>query len=113
MSYRGNEIRFKLLSFLFVIALLMSCSSKVNIADIKNHPREYVGKEVTVEGEVSDIFSLVLVNYFTLKDSTGSINVITKKPLPSTGEMLEIKATVEYYTFVNMQVISLKELSDE
>ena len=99
----------KVFVLIVIIIFLTGCFNKVKIGDIQQHPRDYVGKEVTVEGEVSDIFSLMFINYFELKDDTGAIYVITAKPLPSKGEKLKIKAVVQYFALGDKQVISLKE----
>ena len=67
----------------------------VPIADIQNHPREWVGKTVQVSGEVKDVFSLVFYKYFTVKDNTGEIQVVTSKPLPRKGEKIAVEGKVE------------------
>lgn len=67
----------------------------VPIGEIKGHPRDWVGKNVQVSGEVSDAYSLVFYKYFVLKDNTGEIQVVTSKPLPRKGEKLDIQGKVE------------------
>lgn len=84
------------LSIIPVLLMLCQCSAltSTKIGDIKNHPREYAGKEVTVSGEVTGTFSLLVVKYFTLRDGTGEITVVTQRPMPKEGERLKVKGTV-------------------
>jgi len=98
------------LLLIFVLSILMfHCSSPTKIDEIKKHPREYVGKEVIVKGEVKDVFSIGFINYFELQDETGAIYVISTNPLPTVGENLKIAGEVIYYTFAKERVIAIKE----
>ena len=60
---------FLYLSVVPVLFLLCQCSGVMStkIADIRNNPRQYAGKEVTVSGEVTGTFSLIVIRYFTLR----------------------------------------------
>ena len=40
------------------------------------------------------LLSLFVVKYFTLNDGTGSINVITEKPLPKKGQRIRVTGKV-------------------
>lgn len=87
-----------LLCFLMGTILFLSACDKimpVPIGKIKDNPREYSGKIVTIEGEVSKVFSFFVVKYFFLKDNTGEITIISDKPLPKVGTKLKVKGTVE------------------
>jgi hypothetical protein len=77
-----------------VLFLLAQCSMSTKIADIRNNPRQYADKEVTVSGEVTGTFSLVVIKYFTLRDSTGEMTIVTQRPLPKEGERLKVRGTV-------------------
>ena len=66
-----------------------------NIKDIVDRPRDYENKEVTIYGTVTDAASILVVKYFVLRDSTGSIRVITDRTLPKTGEQLSVTGYVE------------------
>ncbi len=81
---------------LLVLLGLCQCSGLLStkIADIRNNPRHYADKEVTVSGEVTGTFSLVVVKYFTLRDNTGEITIVTQRPLPKEGEHLRVRGTV-------------------
>jgi hypothetical protein len=53
------------------------------------------------------VFSLIFVKYFTLDDGTGSITVVTEKPLPAKGERLTVKGTVEEAFSLGDQTMTL------
>ena len=77
-----------------LLALLAGCGFSTSIADIQAHPRDYADKEVTVEGEVKEVFNLFVVKYFTLDDGTGEIGVVTERPLPQKGERIRVTGQV-------------------
>jgi aspartyl/asparaginyl-tRNA synthetase len=99
---------------LFLILCQCSWLVSTKIADIKNRPRHFAGKEVTISGEVTETFSLVVVKYFTLKDDTGEITVVTDRPLPRAGERLTVKGVVrEAFSIGSESVLVVVEEPDE
>jgi aspartyl/asparaginyl-tRNA synthetase len=87
--------------------LFAACTPRPSIKDIIDHPRDYAGKQVQVQGEVKNVFSLIVVKYFTLDDGTGSITVVTEKPLPTKGEQLTVKGKVEEAFSLGDQTMTL------
>lgn len=85
----------KVILTLFAAAVLCACARTVSVKEIVEHPRDYAGKEVTVAGEVRDVFSLVAFKYFTINDGTGAIAVISEKPLPRQGETIKVTGRIE------------------
>lgn len=94
----------KLLSSLSVVVLLISGTvffnscSRLNPIPIRNlleHPREYEGKVVTIEGQITDNKSLLIVKYFKVKDSTGEIAVITDHMLPQIGQTERVRGKID------------------
>jgi aspartyl/asparaginyl-tRNA synthetase len=89
----------KIFSLIFLGILIISCAScgigTTKIGDIAGHPRDYAGKEVSVSGEVTETFSLFVVKYFVLRDSSGEITVVTDRPLPAKGEKIKVKGVVK------------------
>ncbi len=81
-------------SLVMAFVLLCQCAGPTRIADITNNPRNYADKEVTVSGEATQPFSLVMIKYFTLRDSTGEIMIVTDRPLPKEGDRVTVKGTV-------------------
>lgn len=65
------------------------------ISEIQGHPRNWVGKEVLITGQVTETFSVIVHKQFVLKDATGEITVVTSKPLPQKGEQLSIQGVVQ------------------
>jgi hypothetical protein len=89
----------KILSIVFLgfyVFSFISCEvGTTKIGDITGHPRDYAGKEVTVSGEVTEVFSLLILRYFTVRDGTGEISVVTDRPLPAKGEKIKVKGIVK------------------
>lgn len=73
---------------------LAGCAQPVPIKDVIDNPRQYADQTVTVEGDVKDVFSLLVIKYFTVDDGTGSIGVITERPLPQKGQRIKVTGTV-------------------
>ncbi len=90
---------FKFLSIILLATIALapvSCGvGTTKIGDITGHPRDYAGKEVTISGEVTEVFSLIIVRYFTVSDGTGEINIVTDRPLPAKGEKIKVKGLIK------------------
>lgn len=83
---------------LFIFPLLLAgCTSlsSTPINKILENPRDYAGKTATISGEVTEVFSLLIIKYFIVKDKTGQIAVVTERPLPNVGAKIVVKGTVE------------------
>ena len=106
-------------SSLFVICLLalalFSCGiGSTKIGDIVGHPRDYANKEITVSGEVVETFSLFIVKYFIIRDSSGEISVVTDRPLPAKGEKIKVNGTVkETFSIGTKTALVLVEASEK
>ncbi|MDD4195236.1 MAG: hypothetical protein PHT96_02345 [Syntrophorhabdaceae bacterium] len=85
--------------FLCILAFLAltSCGKlfPTKIGDIRGNPRKYAEKEVTVSGQVTEVFSLIAFKCFVLKDDTGEITVMTSRPLPASGQKLKVRGIVK------------------
>jgi hypothetical protein len=77
-----------------LILAAVGCAKPVSIKDIIDNPRAYADRTVTIEGEVVSMLSLVVVKYFTVNDGTGSINVVTERPLPKKGERIRVTGKI-------------------
>jgi len=93
MSRNLTRMRCCLAALLLSIAAA-GCANTVSIKDILANPRAYADHSVTIEGEVTGMFSLVVVKYFTVNDGTGSINVVTERPLPAKGQRIRVRGKV-------------------
>jgi hypothetical protein len=110
-----NKISRTILIILLFSLLLYNCSSLFTtpIKKISENPRDYVGKTVTVSGEVTRVFSLFIVKYFVVKDKTGEITIVTEKPLPQVGTKIKVKGTVEEaFSIGDQQLIVIFEKND-
>jgi len=103
----------KQLCFLIWIMLIVfACGSIIPtpIGNIKDNPRDYDGKIVTVEGTVKEVFSLFIVKYFVVEDDTGEIAVITAKTLPKLRQKIKVRGKVEEaFSLGDIQLIVILE----
>lgn len=68
-------------------------SKAIPIGEILSDLREYDGKMVHIEGEVSNTMNLVY-KWFELSDESGSIIVVTERGLPTIGTTVSVDGTV-------------------
>jgi hypothetical protein len=90
---RGRSARLWIAAGLFAS---VACSGifPTPIRDILDHPEQYDGKRVTIEGEVDASANLVLVRYYRLRDQTGSLAVVTPKAVPRKGAHVKVSGIV-------------------
>jgi hypothetical protein len=105
--------------FIFlVLILILGCGksnsiTKVTINEVLEHPRKYESKVIQVEGEVTGIFSLFFVKYFSIKDDTGEIIVMTERILPKKGERIKVKGKViEAFSIADKTLTAIKETQE-
>ena len=110
---RNRRVRIAALIVIVAFNLLLSgCNSILStpINKILENPRDYSGKTVKISGEVTEVFGLVVVKYFVLKDGTGEIIVVTKKPLPGKGTRVTVTGKVqEAFSIGDRQLIVIME----
>ena len=108
--------RIGLYMFLGLFTITMTaCSSlfPTQINKILTNPRDYADKQVTISGTVVDTFSLVIVKYFTLRDETGEMTVVTQRPMPAKGNKIKVTGTVqEAFSLGDQQLVVLIENSE-
>ena len=83
---------------LILVTVLFNSCSKLDTTPIGNlleDPRRYEGKVVTIEGQVTDNQSLILVKYFKVEDNTGEIVVITDRMLPQIGQTERVQGKID------------------
>jgi hypothetical protein len=98
------------LGILIVVLLALGgCGyATTNIGDITSKPAEFVGKEVTVAGEVTASAKLPFVPAgYTVQDSTGQMAVMTSGELPPAGTRVRIRARVEAGATIGGKAIGL------
>lgn len=84
------------------------------IGKILQNPRDYGGKKVTISGEVTDMFSFLVVKCFLVRDDTGELTVVTSKPLPRKGTRIKISGTIEEaFSLGDRQLLVLVEAEPE
>jgi uncharacterized protein YdeI (BOF family) len=65
------------------------------IETILGNPKAYEGKEVSIEGEVTDRTAFFSeVKFFRVRDKSGEIIVVTKKTLPEVRSTVHVKGSI-------------------
>jgi hypothetical protein len=102
---------FMVLVFFFACGAAYSLTS-TKIKDILDHPRDYEGKDITINGTVTNTVSLLLIKYYEIQDGTGSIKIITDKLLPSRGEKLTVTGRMAVVELGTERWVMLRESQD-
>ena len=73
--------------------------SQIHTTDIQkivNNPAAYAGKEIAIEGEVTDRTALFSVlKFYKLKDKSGEMIVVSKKSLPEIRSNVGVKGRID------------------
>ena len=91
--------------------LLAGCNEHTDkLSDIDNNPSAYVNKDVTVAGEVTQVYELPLgianVAAYRLSDGTGQTWVISRAGAPLKGDKVGLKGTVRPEGRVGNEVLT-------
>ena len=92
-------------------SLLAGCNEHTDkLSDIDNNPSAYVNKDVTVAGEVTQVYELPLgianVAAYRLSDGTGQTWVISRAGAPLKGDKVGLKGTVRPEGRVGNEVLT-------
>ncbi len=103
---------------LITIAFQASCDAfdvgYTKIDEVVKNPSVFDGKEVKVRGKVVDVLKLPLVEtkFYTVKDETGELLVITGAAPPGVGAEVRVRGSIESMAILKGQGtgLSLKDL---
>ena len=73
---------------------LAACTLPTSIQKIRENPRDYAGKTVTISGSVKDVVSLLVVKYFEVDDGSGTLGVVSDQPMPVKGTKVNVTGKV-------------------
>ena len=78
------------------ILLLVGCPTQASIADINKDPGHYAGKDVTIHGTVSEVFSALGNGIFQMDDGTGHLWVYSQNfGAPGNGNKIAVTGRVQ------------------
>jgi aspartyl/asparaginyl-tRNA synthetase len=98
--------------FLTACSAAYSFNTSTKIKDILDHPRDYEGRDITINGTVTNTVSLLVIKYYEIQDGTGSIKIITDKLLPSRGEKLTVTGRMAVVELGTERWVMLRESQD-
>lgn len=86
-----------LLAGAIVVALSLSgCAARTKIADISSDPGHYAGKDINIEGDVSESFSALGNGFFQVDDGSGHMWVYSQNfGIPGNGSKVVVTGRVE------------------
>ncbi|MEO0183038.1 MAG: hypothetical protein ABIL40_06150 [candidate division WOR-3 bacterium] len=79
----------------FAVWYFANNTASTPIGRIVEKPGDYENKIIIIKGEVTNRMSLLALKYYTVKDNTGEIKVITKRALPSVGAKVTVKGKIK------------------
>ena len=117
----GNRVKKIIVAiFIFVAAgaagwYYFSRVHPTNIEKIVSNPSAYTGKEVAVEGVVTDRTSFFgAFKFYKVKDKSGEIIVITEKSLPEVKSTVSVKGKIDdAFPLGDRKLVVFVELSAE
>jgi len=102
MHGEWKVVEYSRLFFAIAFIILVTECAKLfptPIGKILDNVRVFDGKQVIVQGEVTETFGASVlgygINYFKVKDKTGEIAVITKRSMPKKGQKVKVRGTVK------------------
>lgn len=103
--------RSALLLAVLASGLLAGCNEHTDkLGDIRSNPAAYVNKEVTVAGEVTQVYELPLgiadIAAYRISDGTGQTWVLSRNGAPRTGDKVGLKGTVRPEGRVGSEVLT-------
>jgi len=86
-----------------------------SIEKIVSNPGAYTGKEVDVEGEVTDRTAFFgAFKFYKLKDKSGEIIVVTEKSLPEVKSTVNVKGKIDdAFPLGDRKLVVFVEVSSE
>ena len=76
-------------------SLFLSACGSTRIRHIVQDPARYDNRDVQVEGRVTRSVGAVVAGAYTVEDGTGSITVISTRPVPPPGAEVRVKGRVQ------------------
>jgi hypothetical protein len=83
-------------SVLLAMVLAAGCNRATRVSDIVKDPGRFSGKDVSIQGRVSNSFSAFGNGFFAIDDSTGQIFVYSQNfGVPSNGTKVAVTGRIE------------------
>jgi hypothetical protein len=95
-----------------ITLLLSACASVTPIGELLDNPARYDGKTVRVQGEVKESGGGLGVGAYQLRDSTGTLTVVSENAgPPRTGSKIGVKG--RFQALITLGIKSLAVLREE
>ena len=98
---------------LAVIAVATGCAGTMRIGELLDDPTAYDGKQVRVQGEVSQTVGVPLVGgTYELSDGTGSLRVVSGGGVPRDGAEVSVLGTFRALFSLGAESLSVLQERD-
>ncbi|OGG55653.1 MAG: hypothetical protein A3F84_23880 [Candidatus Handelsmanbacteria bacterium RIFCSPLOWO2_12_FULL_64_10] len=79
---------------LSALTLFVACKEKATIGQVLSDPQRYADREVGVEGNVIQNYSVLGRGAYQIEDGTGRLWVVSEKGVPRKGARVRVKGKV-------------------
>ena len=108
------RVGFARLTLLFLLLVTLSACAhalrSARVADLRSNPGRYQNHSISIEGVVTNAFSIPLVPYkmYRVDDGTGEVTVLSQNDrLPTRGARVRVKGRVEDVAVLGGQAVGL------
>jgi len=100
---------------ILVLAFVLNCASSVRISEIKDTPRRFHDKKVTISGIVDETLTLPIlgVGVYRLDDGTGNIWVKPKNEVPFKNDRVTVSGIIKVGISISGRSFGLILIEDE
>ncbi len=97
-----------------VFIFIATCASVVRVSDIKQRPREYHDKHITISGTVDDVITLPIlgVGVYQIDDGSGQIWVKPSGDVPYKGDRVRVGGTIKVGIEISGKTFGLLLIED-
>ena len=84
----------KMLMAVSALMLLSGCAS-VKVRQVLNNPARYQGRDVRLNGEVTQSTGLIVTGVYEIDDGTGKLSVLSNHPVPRKGSHVTVTGRMQ------------------
>lgn len=108
-------IKIRLFFPIVIFAILLSCASSIRISEIKEAPRRFHDKKVTISGTVDETLTLPIlgVGVYRLDDGTGNMWVKPKNEVPFKNDRITVTGIIKVGISISGRSFGVILIEDE
>ena len=99
------------LVLIFLVILISGCVEYTSLKEIKENPENYLGKEIFIKGNVSNILVVKDISGFVIREGNNAIYVSSKHLPPKNSEVV-VRGVLKKQNLIGYY-ISAKEIREK